>query len=429
MKVNKRRIFYVIVLIIFISLFIQTSNRIFKKREETASLPQVQTERIVPVQVTNIQRGEIKSFLTVSGLVEPKEIVRVFAKSLGQVREVLVSEGDLVGKGDILMYLDDEQIRLQVAQAKANLDVVQSSLEKIKAGARPQEINQAEAAVRQAKISLDSTEENFQKMKKLFSEGAISEQQLDQAKNNYEIAKAQFEVTSESLKLITEGASLQDIKTVEAQVRQAQSALELAQSQLSNSIIKAPIGGKISSISVKTGEMVSSTIPLLSVFDTSELFVKTGISEKDIATINIGQKAEIFIDAFSGKNFLGEVINKGVMVDPISKTMEIKIKIVNSDIDIPIGMFARANILIAEIPETFIIPSTALTRKADGLYVFVVDKEEDIVVKRPITIGITQGNQVEVIGGLQGDETVVILGNIALEEGDRVRIINREVVE
>ncbi len=429
MKVTKRRIFYLLIIIMAIFLFIQTSNRIYKKRQEIASSPQIQVERIIPVQVTRVQRGEIKSFLTVSGLIEPKEIVRVFAKNPGQVKDVLVHEGDLVKKGDILMHLDDEQIRLQVAQAKANLDVVQSSLEKIKAGARPQEISQAEAAVHQAKINLDSAEENYQKMQKLFSEGAVSEQQLDQNKNNYEIAKAQYQVASESFKLVTEGASLQDIKTVEAQVRQAQSALELAQSQLNNSIVKAPMGGKITSISVKTGELVSSAMPLLSILDTDELFVKTGISEKDIASIHIGQEAEIFIDAFSGDSFLGEVASKGVMVDPGSKTMEIKIKIVNPHIDIPVGMFARANILIANNPDTLIIPSTALTRRSEGLHVFVLDEDDDTVRKRSINTGITQGNQVEVIEGLQEDEIIVILGNIALEEGDRVRIANREVVE
>jgi len=410
-------------------LILQTTNRIFKKRQEQTSLPQVQAERIVPVQVARVQRGEIKSFLTVSGLVEPKEIVRVFAKSIGQAKEVLVEEGDLVKKNDVLMRLDDEQIRLQVAQAKANLDVAQASLERIKAGARPQEINQAEAAVRQAKVNLDSAEENYQKMRKLFSEGAVSEQQHDQAKNHFEIAQAQYQVASESYKLVTEGASPEDIKTVEAQVRQAQSALELAQSQLGNTIIRAPISGSVTALSVKTGELVSSAMPLLSIMDKSELYLKTGISEKDIAAITIGQRSEVFIDAFSGEVFSGEVTSKGAIVDPLSKTMEIKIKIVKPHIDITPGMFARANILIAQDPDTLVIPSTALSRRLDGLFVFVLDKNKETIQKKPVIIGITHSNQVEVIDGLQENEIIVILGNIALEEGERVRVTNRENIE
>lgn len=429
MRVTRRRTFYIIVIIVVILLILQTSNRILKKRQEQTSLPQVQAERIVPVQVARVQRAEIKSFLTVSGLIEPKEIVRVFAKSIGQAREVLVEEGDLVKKNDVLMRLDDEQIQLQVAQAKANLDLAKASLERIKAGARPQEINQAEAAVRQAKVNLDSAEENYQKMQKLFSEGAVSEQQHDQAKNHFEIAQAQYQAASESYKLVTEGASPEDIKTVEAQVKQAQSALELAQSQLGNTIIRAPISGSVTALSVKTGELVSSAIPLLSIMDKSELYLKTGISEKDIAAVTIGQQSEVFIDAFSGKAFSGEVTSKGAIVDPLSKTLEIKIKIVEPHIDILPGMFGRANILIAHNPDTLVIPSTALSRRLDGIFVFVLDKNNETIQKTPVIIGITHGNQVEVIDGLLENEIIVILGNIALEEGERVRVTNREDIE
>ncbi len=429
MRVTRRRVFYVIIIIVVGLLVVRTAGLIYKKRQEQITSPQVQAERIIPVQVARIHHGEIKSFLTVSGLIEPKEIVRVFAKSIGQAKEVLVKEGDRVKKDDILIRLDDEQIHLQVAQAKANLDVAEASLERIKAGARPQEINQAEAAVRQAKINLDSADESYQKMQKLFSEGAISEQQLDQAKNHFEIAQAQYQVASESYKLVSEGASPEDIKTVEAQVRQAQSALELARSQLSNSIVRAPISGSVTGISVKTGELVSSAIPLLSILDSNELFLKTGISEKDIATVQIGQIAEILIDAFPGISFSGEVASKGVIVEPTTKTMEIKIKIVEPYVDISPGMFARANILIAHNPDTLTIPTTALTRRIEGLFVFVLDKNHETISKRPITTGITEGNQVEVIEGLQGNEIIVILGNIAIEEGERVRVTNREVLE
>jgi multidrug efflux pump subunit AcrA (membrane-fusion protein) len=429
MRITGRKVFYVVLIVVIGLLIVQAANRISQKRQEVVIEPAVQSERMVPIQVTRVQHGEIKSFLTVSGVVEPKEMVRVFAKIMGQVKEVSVQEGEQVEKGAILMRLDDEQIRLQVAQAKANLDSAHASLERIKAGARPQEVSQAEAGVRQAKISLDSAEENYQKMQKLFTEGAISEQQHDQAKNQYEIAKAQYQSVSESYKLITEGASSQDIKAVEAQVRQAQSALELAQSQLNSTIIKAPISGSVTAVSVKTGELASSAMPLLSIIDVSELSVKTGISEKDIGAVHLGQDAEIFIDAYPQKKFSGEIVSKGVVVDPVTKTMEIKIRVKEADIDIPPGVFARANIIIEDNPDALIIPSSALTRKADGLYVFVLGDDEKTVKRRAITTGITQDNQVEVVNGITGNEIIVILGNISLEEGDLVRVANREVLE
>jgi len=424
MRITKRKVFYAIIIIFVGLLIIPIANRFYQQRQEIATIPQTQPDRIVPVQVARVQGGDIKSFFTVSGLVEPKEIVRVYAKSIGQVKELSVKEGDTVQKNDILMRLDDEQIRLQVAQAKATLDAAQASLEKVKTGARPQEISQAEAAVRQAKISRDSAEENYLRMQKLFSEGAVSEQQHDQAKNQFEIAEAQYQVANESYKLVMEGASEQDLRSVEAQVRQAQSALEMTQSQLNNTVVKAPISGKVTSINAKIGELVSSAIPLLAIVDTSELYVTTGISEKDIASIQLGQKAEIFIDAFSQKVFSGEITSKGVMVDPASKTMEVKIKLNNPDTEIPPGVFARANIAIREIKDTLIITDTALTRKKDGIYVFVLNG--DIVEQREVVTGISQGNQVEILQGLHKDEEIVISGNITLQGGEKIRVINRE---
>ena len=118
-----------------------------------------------------------------------------------------------------------------------------------------------------------------------------------------------------------------------------------------------------------------------------------------------------------------------MVVDPVTKTMEIKIRVKEADIDIPPGVFARANIIIEDNPDALIIPSSALTRKADGLYVFVLGDDEKTVKRRAITTGITQDNQVEVVNGITGNEIIVILGNISLEEGDLVRVANREVLE
>jgi ABC exporter DevB family membrane fusion protein len=427
---SKRMILFFVVLIIVVAIIgFYMAGKFNQVGEEeqtpiTSTQPE-QQERIVPVQTAKVQKGDIKSFLTVSGTIEPKQTVRVYPKSAGQVKEMIVKEGDIVQKDDILLRLDDEQIRLQVAQARAAYDSAQASLEKVKAGARPQEISQAEAAVRQTKINLDSARENYQRMEKLFSEGAVAEQQFEQAKNQFEIAEAQYQSANESYKLVMEGASQQDIKTVEAQVRQAQSALELVQSQLNNTIVRAPIGGRVTSINAKTGELVSSAMPLLVIVDTSELYVVTGISEKDVGSVNIGQEAEVLIDAFPKDIFLGEVMFKGVMVDPSTKTMEIKINIINTNnIEIPPGVFSRANITIEKKIDTIIIPSSALVRKRNGVYVFVIDK--DIAEQRSVVTGISQGNQVEISQGLEQDEIIVISGNQTLQDKDVVRISDRE---
>ena len=425
MKIKKRTFFFIFLFIVIIGLLaFRIVDRLNVKQQEEVQKSQIKEEIIIPVRTALVEKGEVNSFLKVTGVVEANETVRVTSEIMGQAKEVKVKNGEEVNRGDILIALGDEQIKIQVAQAQATLDSVQASSDKIKSGARPQVIKQAESALLQAKMNRDSVEENYLRMKKLFTEKAISEQQYEQAKNQYEIADVQYQSAQESYELVIEGAAEEDIKSVEAQVRQAKAALDMAKYQLKNTQITAPISGKVTSISVSSGEMISPSIPLLSIIDVSRIFVKVGISEKDISKIKEGQKVSLEIDAFPEEKFRGEVVSKGVAVDQISKTLEVKIEILQSEVDIPIGVFARGDILVKTNQNTLIVPSSALTRKKTGIYVYVI--EEGVARQKEVVLGIIQDERVEILDGLSEKEEIVVLGNQELEDGLKVNVLGKE---
>jgi multidrug efflux pump subunit AcrA (membrane-fusion protein) len=425
MKIKKRTFFFVFLFIVIIGLLaFRIVDRLNERQLEEVQKSQIKKEIIIPVRTALVEKGEVNSFLKVTGVVEANETVRVTSEIMGQAKEVKVQDGEEVNKGDILVVLGDEQIKIQVAQAQATLDSIQASYDKIKLGARPQEIKQAESAVLQAKINRDSAEENYLRMKKLSSEKAISEQQYEQAKNQYEIADVQYQSAQESFKLVIEGAAEEDIKSVEAQVRQTKAALDMAKYQLKNTQISAPISGKVTSITVSTGEMVSPSVPLLSIIDVSRVFVKVGISEKDISKIIEGQTVDLEIDAFPEEKFQGEIVSKGVAVNQISKTLEVKIEILQPEVDIPVGVFARGNILVKTNQDALIISSSALVRKKDGIYVYVI--EEGIARQKEVVLGIIQAKRVEILEGLSEEEEIVVLGNQELEDGLKVDVLNKE---
>lgn len=425
MKIKKRTFFFIFLFIVIIGLLaFRIVNRLNERQQEEVQKSQIKEEIIIPVRTALVEKGEVNSFLKVTGVVEANETVRVTSEIMGQAKEVKVKDGEEVNKGDILIVLGDEQIKIQVAQAQATLDSVQASYDKIKSGARPQEIKQAESAVLQAKINRDSAEENYLRMKKLFTEKAISEQQYEQAKNQYEIADVQYQSAQESYELVIEGAAEEDIKSVEAQVRQAKAALDMAKYQLKNTRITAPISGKVTSIAVSSGEMISPSIPLLSIIDVNRIFVKVGISEKDISKIKEGQTVDLKIDAFPEEKFLGEVVSKGVAVDQISKTLEVKIEILKPEVNIPVGVFARGDILVKTNQDALIISSSALTRKKDGIYVYVI--EEGIARQKEVVLGIIQDERVEILEGLSEEEEIVVLGNQELEDGLKVDVLDKE---
>ena len=426
MKIKKRTFFFIFLFIVIIGLLaFRIVNRLNERQQEEVQKSQIKEEIIIPVRTALVEKGEVNSFLKVTGVVEANETVRVTSEIMGQVKEVKVKDGEEVNKGDILIALGDEQIKIQVAQAQATLDSIQASSDKIKSGARPQEIKQAESALLQAKMNRDSVEENYLRMEKLFSQKAISEQQYEQAKNQYKIADVQYQSAQESYGLVIEGAGEQDIKSVEAQVRQAKAALDMAKYQLSNAKIIAPIGGRVTSIAVSSGEMVAPSLPLLSIIDVSRIFVKVGISEKDISKIKEGQTVHLEIDAFPEEKFRGEVVSKGVAVDQISKTLEVKIEILQPDTDIPVGVFARGDILVKTNQNALIIPSSALSRKKDGgIYVYVI--EEGIARQKEVVLGIIQDERVEILDGLSEEEEIVVLGNQELKDGLKVDVLDKE---
>ena len=425
MKIKKRTFFFIFLFIVIIGLLaFRIVNRLNERQQEEVQKSQIKEEIIIPVRTALVEKGEVNSFLKVTGVVEANETVRVTSEIMGQAKEVKVKDGEEVNKGDILIALGDEQVKIQVAQAQATLDSIQASSDKIKSGARPQEIKQADSALLQAKINRDSAEENYLRMEKLFSEKVISKQQYEQAKNQYEIADVQYQSAQESYELVIEGAAEEDIKSVEAQVRQAKAALDMAKYQLKNTQITAPISGKVTSITVSSGEMVSPSIPLLSIIDVNRIFVKVGISEKDISKIKEGQTVDLKIDAFSEEKFQGEVVSKGVAVDQISKTLEVKIEILQPEVDIPVGVFARGDILVKTNQEALIISSSALVRKKDGIYVYVI--EEGIARQKEVVLGIIQDERVEILEGLSEEEEIVILGNQELGDGLKVDVLDKE---
>lgn len=425
MKIRKRTLFVVFLFIVIIGfLAFRIINTLKERQQEEAQKSQVIEEIVIPVRTALVEKGEVNSFLKVTGVVEANETVRVTSEIMGQAKEIKVKDSEKVKKGDVLIVLGNEQIKIQVAQAQATLDSIQASSDKIKSGARPQEIKQAESAVLQAKINRDGAEENYLRMEKLFSEKAISEQQYEQAKNQYEIADAQYQSARESYELVIEGASEEDLKSFEAQVRQAKAALDLAKYQLKNTQITAPISGKATSITVSSGEMISPSMPLLTIIDVSRIFVKVGISEKDISKIKIGQTVVLEIDAFPEEIFKGEVVSKGVAVDQISKTLEVKIEILQPEVDIPIGVFARGDILVKTNKNALIIPSSALSRKKDGIYVYVI--EEGIARQKEVELGIIQDERIEILAGLSIGQEIVVSGNQELEDGLEVNVLSKE---
>jgi len=264
--------------------------------------------------------GSKKIGLTASGTIEANEIT-VAAEISGKVEKVLVSEGDTVKKDQEVARLDDSVLQWQVKQAEAGARAAEAKLGETKKGNRVEQIRQAESSVLQvqalltgAKAALSSARSDYDRIKDLFEQGAAPQQQmdgakakLDEAKSQLEALESQFRAAQEQAKLVKAGATAETISAADAVFNQNVAAWEAAKAQLAKAVVYAPADGVITEKIIESGEYVNPGTGVAIITDLKNLWVEVYIAEADLGKVNIGQDAQVFVDAFPGKEFKGKV--------------------------------------------------------------------------------------------------------------------------
>jgi len=432
----------------------------------------------VPVKVTAVKRGQISQELSLTADVGPQSSVTIVPKVGGTLEEIKVKLGDRVKEGEAIAKIESREFLLGVKQAEAAfsaaktqwnlvrataqteffsnlqqveaaLKMAQANLDKIRKGAREEEIERVNAAYQQALANAQTMEKDLNRARDNYEKGAISDQQFDGAQLQFKVAQAGLESAKANLDLIKKGAREEDIKVVEAQVEQTQASLKsleslkeaksweakikgaqaqaeqaevalgLAKIRLEDCTIKAPISGIISKRFVDAGAMVGPTQPLVSIVDIDTVKLLTHVSDEDIDLVKLTQRVGVKVDAYLDKVFEVKEINISPVMDPLSRKIEVAIKVSNPDYLMKPGMFPRVRLLVQR-DNALLVPQSALVEKDGQKEVFVV--QDARVHLQKISTGLERDNLVEVLSGLEEGETVVVAGPSDLKGGDKVRV-------
>jgi len=327
--------------------------------------------------------------------------------------------------------------------------MAQANLDKIRKGARKEEIERADAAYKQALENAEAMQKDLNRARDNYEKGAISDQQFDRAELQFKVAQAGLQSARANLDLTKKGAREEDVKVVEAQVEQTQAqlktlesfkeaksweakikgaeagaqqaevALGLAKIRLDDCTIKAPISGMISKRFVDVGAMVGPTQPLVSIVDVDTVKLLTHVNDEDIDLVKSAQRVAVKVDTYLDKVFEVKEINISPAMDPLSRKIEVEIKISNPDYLMKPGMFPRIRLLVQR-NNTLLIPKEAVMEKDQRKEVFVV-RDARVHLSR-ISIGLEKDDLVEIMSGLKEGETVVVAGQPSLKDGDKVII-------
>jgi HlyD family secretion protein len=247
--------------------------------------------------------------LILYGNVDLRQIELAFDNS-ERIAEVLVQEGDKVTRGQLLARLDTSRLKPQAAAAEAAVEAQQAVVDKLHHGNRPQEIAQAQANVASAKADQVNAEQQWNRLTGLagLTTGrAISQQDLDGAKDALDTAQARLAVAERALELAVLGPRAEDVAQGEAQLRANQAQLDLLRRQLADAELMSPSDGVVRSRLLEPGEMASAQRPVFDLAISDPKWVRTYVSEAVLGRIHPGMKASVGTDSFPGRSLPGWV--------------------------------------------------------------------------------------------------------------------------
>jgi HlyD family secretion protein len=298
-----------------------------------------------------------KGVISASGTIEAIE-VNVASKVAGEVERLAVDEGAAVKPGDTLAVIDHATLDIQLRQSEAGVDLARAQLLLLRNGARSEDIQQAEAALRQAEASLKPAADDARRMRELVKTGSVTLKQRDDAEARLTVAEAQRSVALEAVKKIRVLARPEDIQVAEARLAQAEAAADLLRKTISDCTITAPSAGIVTHKAVEAGELVSLGSTVVTVSELASVHVMIYVTEKELGRVRLGDAADVRIDAFPERSFAGKVTyispeaeftpkNVQTKEDRVKLVFGVKIEIENRDGLLKPGLPADAAIRVA----------------------------------------------------------------------------------
>jgi HlyD family secretion protein len=319
-----------------------------------------------------------------SGIVKSKNQYKVFSTVNGLVNDVLVTEGDVVKKGDILIKITNTTAQLNTENAKivANYNAVNANAEKL---------HELQVNINFAKAKMDEDASLQRRQQNLWNENIGSKNELEQRQLAYKNSATAYEAAR------LRYTQLQ--KQTQFQERQSQKNVEISSTIKNEYSIKSNADGKVYSILMKKGEMVNTLSPVAIVGDIKTFEIELQVDEYDVAKINIGQKIVLNMDSYKGQVFEAIVTKINPTMNERTKSFTVDADFVSQPNNLFPNLSCEANIVIAVKEKVLTIPRNYLM---NGDYVLLANKE-----KRKVVVGLKDYQKTEIISGLNANEFIV----------------------
>lgn len=296
--------------------------------------------QFLPQEIVTANPVELRQVLLLSGSLRALDLATVKARVAGEVRDILVREGEAVRAGQVVAKMDVTEYEAKLAQARGNLNSARAQLD---IAAKTRDNNAA-----------------------LVEKGFISKNAFDNSASQYAGAKASVDA--------------------------AQGAVDVAQKQLNDTVLRAPISGLVSVRNAQPGEKVSPDYKLLEIVNLQKMELEAAVPASEIGRIQIGQSVSLHIEGMP-QAFEGKVVRINPAAQAGSRSIPVYVQVVNQANQLRAGMFAEGKLILSNKPGVLALPLSAVRRDGNGAYVVAIDNGK--IARKPVTTGSE---------GLSGDE-------------------------
>src|SRR6185312_2225951 len=355
---GKLKLALVMLLLVAVGAFVAScgGSKANVRKEESAA-----NSEPVAIEVTTAAaiKRELPRFFEATGSLAGDQQTDVAPQTSGKVVAIGVDIGSYVKRGQMLVRLDESELKLRVDQAAAQVEqakaAVRQSEEKIglRSGQAFDPNKVAEVAA--AKVALDLADKNLKRAEKLIESGDVSRSFYDEQRSRRDQLKEQYEV-----QLAQARQNYAGVDVARTNVANAQAALALARKSLSYAVIPAPLDGFVAERTADLGEYVSPQQKVATIVRTNPLRIRIDIPEQAIPEVKVGQSVSVTTSAWPDKNFSGRVARIAPNVSATSRTLTIEAEIQNPSGELKPGQFATIRILQARVAPAVLVPSRAV---------------------------------------------------------------------
>src|SRR5216683_391609 len=368
--------------------------------------------------------------LTATGYIIPHHKIEANSKVTGRVAWIGVEKGDKVKEGQVLVRLEDQEFRAQYDQARGAADSARAQFEQLQHGSRPEEIQQTEHNLSEARATAANDKLTLDRTRTLVDQGVLSKQALDDATAKYEASQQRVHSLEQNNQLAKIGPRTEEIARAKGAVTQAEGQAAYAKSQLDATVIRAPISGTILDRSAEKGELLtgqfaSAARPVFSIANLDDIQADLDIAQDDFAKLGPHQKAVVTVDAFPDLKWNGEIAEMSPEANRQKATVEVKVQILNPDSHLRPEMNTTVRFIAEEnkgstTQSAGAYVPTAGIRDTDGKkYVFIAFNGK--AMKRDVKV-LSQRSGGALVSGLNGGETIITTAPETLKDGDKIKI-------